>query len=325
MSQINESVVCGVKGSASAVRGWGTSNMSDSSIACQPLIEEPSNPSPSTNADSSKALSGIETCCQRPSRSTNLRSTILVSVPSANSSASFGAAEGPTSRYCLSSVSMSDIGFSSPLIGTTKKAQNLTGSGPEHEKRARTYHVLRPHCLDERLRRRFVYIPGCRVRNCLSNRAGRSNLGDGAWHASRRAASTYAQRHATTRVRFLGFAQAFDGGSEFCGQGNDEESGDFGSRRAQARARERAGRRRTDGPALVHGSRGAPKKLRHHSLAARRGARRRNGLRRLLDHRLQRDRGIRHGRNPRPDDLCRPALARRRDEDSAHDLRHRHS
>src|SRR5664279_2099590 len=122
MSQINESVVSAVKGSTIAVPGSGTSNMSDSSIACQPLIEEPSNPSPSTNADSSKALNGIETCCQRPSRSTNLKSTILISLPSANSSASFGATEGPASRYCLSSVSMSDIWVFLPIDWSNKKS-----------------------------------------------------------------------------------------------------------------------------------------------------------------------------------------------------------
>src|SRR5450759_2999264 len=141
---MSESVGAAVKGSRIAVDGSGTSSMSDLSIACQPLIEEPSKPRPSANADSSKALSGSETCCQRPSRSTNLRSTILVSTPSANSSASFGAAEVPASRYCLSSISMSAIWVFLPIRWSNKKgpepdrfraffrwwARNRSGSGP---------------------------------------------------------------------------------------------------------------------------------------------------------------------------------------------------
>ena len=65
--------------------------MSDSAMLCQPRIEEPSKPSPSSNADSSKAVIGSVTCCQVPSRSQNFRSTIWAFVSPAHSSASFGA------------------------------------------------------------------------------------------------------------------------------------------------------------------------------------------------------------------------------------------
>ena len=51
------------------------------------------------------------------------------------------------------------------------------------------------------------------------------------------------------------------------------------------------------------------------------GARRRHGLRRLVDHGLQRDRGVGHGRDPRPRDL--PADAERRRQGRPDDLRHR--
>ena len=54
-----------------------------------------------------------------------------------------------------------------------------------------------------------------------------------------------------------------------------------------------------------------------------RRARRRDGVRRLVDHRLQRDRGIGHGRDPRSVDVPADADARRRGEGRSHDLRRR--
>ena len=52
-------------------------------------------------------------------------------------------------------------------------------------------------------------------------------------------------------------------------------------------------------------------------------ARRRDGLRRLVDHRLQRDRGVGHGRDPRSGHLPDHALARGRGDRRPDDLRHR--
>ena len=46
-------------------------------------------------------------------------------------------------------------------------------------------------------------------------------------------------------------------------------------------------------------------------------ARRRHGLRRLVDHRLQRDRGVGHGRDPRSRDIPDHAVARRARPSSA--------
>ena len=88
ISHTSESVGASVAGSRIAEDASGMSSMSESWIACQPRIEEPSKPRPSSNADSSKALIGSVTCCQVPSRSQNLRSTIAARVSVAHSSAS---------------------------------------------------------------------------------------------------------------------------------------------------------------------------------------------------------------------------------------------
>ena len=60
---------------------------------------------------------------------------------------------------------------------------------------------------------------------------------------------------------------------------------------------------------------GPPEELRGHPARARGRARRRDGLRRLVDHRLQRDRGVGHGRDPRSGDV--PAHARGRPRSAA--------
>ena len=95
ISQISESVGASVKGSRIADEASGISSMSDSEIPCQPRIDDPSKPSPSSNADSSKADSGSVMCCHAPSRSQNLRSTIWARVWPAHSSASFGSGCSP--------------------------------------------------------------------------------------------------------------------------------------------------------------------------------------------------------------------------------------
>src|SRR5262245_36515751 len=51
--------------------------MSLSCIFWKPRMLDPSKPSPSANMSSSSSPTGIEKCCQRPGRSTNLKSTIL--------------------------------------------------------------------------------------------------------------------------------------------------------------------------------------------------------------------------------------------------------
>ena len=86
-----ESVGASVNGSRIAVSACGISSMSLSEIPCQPRIEEPSKPRPSSNDASSNADSGSVMCCQAPSRSVNLRSTIFACVLRPHSIASAGA------------------------------------------------------------------------------------------------------------------------------------------------------------------------------------------------------------------------------------------
>ena len=88
ISQTSDSVGTSVNGSRIAVDASGMRIMSLSSIPCQPRIDEPSKPRPSSNADSSRAPTGSVTCCHVPSRSQNLRSTIETRVSAAHSSAS---------------------------------------------------------------------------------------------------------------------------------------------------------------------------------------------------------------------------------------------
>ena len=80
MSQKIASVVCAKNGSICAVSGSGISIMSDSLIAFQPAIEEPSNIMPSAKMSSSiRAMSKV-TCCILPRGSVKRRSTYLTSL-----------------------------------------------------------------------------------------------------------------------------------------------------------------------------------------------------------------------------------------------------
>jgi hypothetical protein len=76
MSAMTLTVGRAKNGSIWAVDGSGTASMSETLIACQPRIEEPSKPTPSLNVSSSQDSIGNEQCCHDPSRSVNLRSTI---------------------------------------------------------------------------------------------------------------------------------------------------------------------------------------------------------------------------------------------------------
>ncbi len=69
------SVLCVRNGSTTAVDGSGSSSMSDSWISWKPLIDEPSNMSPSVKTRSSNAAAGTVKCCIVPGRSQNLTST----------------------------------------------------------------------------------------------------------------------------------------------------------------------------------------------------------------------------------------------------------
>src|SRR5215470_3902316 len=108
------------------------------------------------------------------------------------------------------------------------------------------------------------------------------------------------------------------------GAGRAEEQGDVERGDPQGgTGSDRAGGRRVR-PPLVLRHRGPPQELRGDPERDRGRARRRDGLRRLVDHGLQRDRGVRHGRDPRSGHVPAHALERRRDAGGADDLRHRH-
>src|SRR5215218_10985238 len=77
MSQRTYIVGTEVNGSIWAVVGSGIISMSDSLIAWNPRIEEPSNPTPSVKMSSSTSAMLLEVCCQVPRRSTKRKSTIL--------------------------------------------------------------------------------------------------------------------------------------------------------------------------------------------------------------------------------------------------------
>ena len=106
-------------------------------------------------------------------------------------------------------------------------------------------------------------------------------------------------------------------------QGPRDLDGRVASRGAEANAR-RGGRAR---PAVVHGPRGPSEVVRGDTGRDGGCARRRDGLRRILDHGLQRDRGVGHGRDPRPRHVPADAEAGRRARSCArlagrpHDLR----
>src|SRR5262250_1308843 len=63
-----------------ALSGSGMSCMSDSWIAFQPAIEEPSNMMPSLNVSSSIVETSVVTCCHLPRGSVNRKSTYFTSL-----------------------------------------------------------------------------------------------------------------------------------------------------------------------------------------------------------------------------------------------------
>src|ERR1700759_221410 len=80
MSQVMTMVVSAKNGSIVAVTGSGIRHMSDSLIAFQPAIEEPSNMVPSVKMSSSIIVMSKVTCCHLPRGSVKRRSTYLTSL-----------------------------------------------------------------------------------------------------------------------------------------------------------------------------------------------------------------------------------------------------
>src|SRR5580700_6512764 len=73
-------VVSAKNGSIVAVTGSGIRHMSDSLIAFQPAIDEPSNMVPSAKMSSSIMVMSKVTCCHLPRGSVKRRSTYLTSL-----------------------------------------------------------------------------------------------------------------------------------------------------------------------------------------------------------------------------------------------------
>src|SRR6185295_310270 len=90
MLQMKEIVGCDMNGSITAVTGSGMTSMSDALIGCQPRIDEPSKPRPSSKTLSSSSLIGVVKCCQVPRKSRNFRSTATAFCSLASLMASFG-------------------------------------------------------------------------------------------------------------------------------------------------------------------------------------------------------------------------------------------
>ena len=75
MSQKSITVLCEVKGSKKNLEVSGFKIISDSLIAFQPAIDDPSKKTPSFNISSSTIVESIVKCCNLPLGSVNLRST----------------------------------------------------------------------------------------------------------------------------------------------------------------------------------------------------------------------------------------------------------
>src|SRR3990170_4343905 len=90
MLQMRESVGYWENGSMIAVSGSGTTSMSDVCIDCQPRMDEPSNPRPSSKILGVNSSTGTEKCCQSPGKSMNFMSTITAPCFLAISTTSFG-------------------------------------------------------------------------------------------------------------------------------------------------------------------------------------------------------------------------------------------
>ena len=97
-SQMSDSVVCAKNGSITAVSQSGISVMSDSLIAFQPAMEEPSNIVPSVRKSSSTIDRSKVTCCHLPRGSVKRRSTNLTSFSVMSFRMVFGLAMSVPSR-----------------------------------------------------------------------------------------------------------------------------------------------------------------------------------------------------------------------------------
>ncbi len=90
MLHTTTSVLAARNGSMKAVSATGFTSMSDSLIACQPRMLEPSKPSPFSKTSSVSSRAGTEKCCQRPGKSMKRRSTTSTFSLAMKETTSFG-------------------------------------------------------------------------------------------------------------------------------------------------------------------------------------------------------------------------------------------
>src|SRR6266542_1755613 len=129
MLQMSESVGSAMNGSITAVSASGITSMSEAWIACHPRIDEPSNPSPSSNTPSVSSYSGMEKCCQMPTKSMNFRSTYVAFFSLARSRTCFAVS------FAIEVVSPRMVrGGASPF-----STFGATGSPADRGKRTRPY------------------------------------------------------------------------------------------------------------------------------------------------------------------------------------------
>src|SRR5438552_647809 len=82
-------------------------SMSDSLIAFQPRMEEPSKPRPSSKTPSSRASAGMVKCCHKPGKSMKRRSTARTSRSRIRARTSFGVTNEDLQRSCETNQNLS--------------------------------------------------------------------------------------------------------------------------------------------------------------------------------------------------------------------------
>src|SRR5271154_5986560 len=119
-------VVSAKNGSIVAVTGSGIRHMSDSLIAFQPAIDEPSNIVPSAKMSSSIMVISKVTCCHLPRGSVKRRSTYLTSLSLIDLRTSLAVFMNPPFGDCLG------LG---PQDGTRPKVNTIGGCSTQYRKR----------------------------------------------------------------------------------------------------------------------------------------------------------------------------------------------
>src|SRR6476646_8140269 len=90
MMKLTLSVLCVRNGSRKALLASGSRSMSDSLIAWNPRIDEPSKPRPSLKVSSPKVDAGMVKCCMTPGRSQKRTSTYSTSLSRMKAATSSG-------------------------------------------------------------------------------------------------------------------------------------------------------------------------------------------------------------------------------------------